>query len=237
MGMECWHPILFRTFNRMITLATIEATFATKAGLTTRRDRCFGGDSLAIPAANATPAAVLVLLVDHPSDGLSVVLTRRTDHLQHHAGQIAFPGGKMEVGDMSPEACAVRETHEEIGLSGDNIRLLGRLDEYVTGTGFRVTPVIGVTRPPLSLIPHESEVAEVFQVPLDFLMNAANHQRHSRIINDKPRPFWAIPYESYFIWGATAGMLINFYRLFTDTVADDPPGGQSRDQSREQIHG
>lgn len=154
------------------------------------------------------PAAVLVPVVDR-SDTLTVLFTRRTDDLPEHAGQICFPGGRIEADDASPEDAALRETEEEIGLPRRHVEVLGRLDDYMTGSGFSITPVVGIVAPPFTLTPHIREVAETFEVPLDFLLDPANHQRRERIIAGRDRHFYAMPYEGYFIWGATAGMLIN----------------------------
>jgi len=157
------------------------------------------------------PAAVLVPVVDR-KDALTVLFTRRTDDLPEHAGQICFPGGRIEPDDASPEDAALRETEEEIGLDRRHIEVLGRLDDYMTGSGFSITPVVGVVAPPFTLTPQVREVAEAFEVPLAFLLDPANHQRHERIIAGRDRHFYAMPYEGYFIWGATAGMLINLYQ-------------------------
>lgn len=162
------------------------------------------------------PAAVLVGLVDR-ADGLTVLLTRRTDHLEHHPGQISFPGGHIEDHDPDPAAAALRETEEEVGLPAAYIEIVGRLNTYVTRTGFEVTPVVAMIAPPFDLIPDPNEVAEVFEVPLSFLMNPRNHQRHERNLNGATRSFYAIPYRDYFIWGATAGMLMDLYRTLNAT--------------------
>ncbi len=159
-----------------------------------------------------TPAAVLVGLVEHPG-GLTVLFTRRTDHLLHHAGQISFPGGHTDPGDGTPEETALRETEEEIGLHRRHVETLGRLNQYVTRTGFSITPVVALIKPPFELAPDPDEVEEAFEVPLDFLLDPANHQRHSREIGGHIREFHAMPYEEYYIWGATAGMLINLYEV------------------------
>ncbi|MDH5747682.1 MAG: CoA pyrophosphatase [Rhodospirillales bacterium] len=157
-----------------------------------------------------TPAAVLVPLVDR-AEGMTVLFTQRTDHLEHHPGQISFPGGHVEEADGAPEAAALRETEEETGIAPHFVNVIGRLDEYVTRTGFSVIPVVGVLTPDFSLDPDPFEVSEVFEVPLDFFLDAANHQRHCRVLNGKDRHFYAMPYGDYFIWGATAGMLKNLY--------------------------
>jgi len=162
------------------------------------------------PQMPLTAAAVLVPLVDH-TDGLTVLFTRRTDHLEHHAGQISFPGGHVEPSDARPEDAALRELEEETGVPRSRVKILGRLDNYVTRTGFDVVPVVGLVAPPFELIPDPHEVAEVFEVPLAFLLDPTNHQRHTRIIRGGNRQFYAMPYGDYFIWGATAGMLVNLY--------------------------
>lgn len=162
------------------------------------------------------PAAVLVPLIDRP-DGLTVVLTHRTNHLPHHPGQVCFPGGRIEPGDESPEATALRETEEEIGLEPRRVRLIGRLDPYVTRTGFMVTPVVGVVRPPLAVTPDPHEVAEVFEVPLSFLLDPRNHQRCTSEFDGVVRFFYAMPYGRHYIWGATAGMLMNLYEFLRET--------------------
>ncbi|HLO78570.1 MAG TPA: CoA pyrophosphatase [Magnetospirillum sp.] len=156
-----------------------------------------------------TPAAVLVPLVERP-EGLSVLLTQRTDHLAHHPGQISFPGGRLEEADGGdPQIAALRETEEEIGLARHHVTLLGRLDQYITGTGFGVTPVVGVVAPPFDLSPDPFEVAEVFEVPLQFLMDPQNHKLHRVVVEGRHRPFWSMTWEQRVIWGATAGILVN----------------------------
>lgn len=159
-----------------------------------------------------TPAAVLVPVVRR-DDALSILLTRRTDHLHHHPGQISFPGGRVEEGDRSPVDTALRETQEEIGLSPARIELIGVLPEYRTGTGFSVSPIVGLVRAPYDLQLDSFEVAEAFEVPLDFLIDPANHQRHRMEYQGRMREYYAMPYHDYFIWGATAGMLVSLSRL------------------------
>ena len=155
-----------------------------------------------------TAAAVLVPLVEH-SGGMTVLLTQRTDHLTAHAGQISFPGGRAELEDASLEETALRETEEEVGLGSEHIELVGRLDTYVTRTGFEVTPVVGIVTPPFPVKPDPFEVAEVFEVPLSFVVDPANHEKQSRLHKGIERQFYVLPYEGRFIWGATAGMLVN----------------------------
>ena len=154
-----------------------------------------------------TPAAVLVPLIDH-SGGMTVLLTRRTDHLNSHAGQISFPGGRMEAADPTPEFTALRETEEEIGVGADAIHLVGRLGARETGTGYKVVPVIGLINPPLDLAPDPSEVAEIFEVPLDFVLDPTNHRYESRVISGVERQFYVVPYDDYYIWGLTARLLV-----------------------------
>ena len=160
-----------------------------------------GGEDLPL-----TSAAVLFPIVLRDT-GYTVLLTQRTAHLRDHAGQVSFPGGRVEAEDLSPIHTALRETEEEIGLSREHIKILGFLPEYRTGTGFRVTPVVGLVQPPFELQPDPFEVAEVFEVPLSFLLDPANHQRHSIHLRGAMRDFFAMPYGNCFIWGATAGMI------------------------------
>jgi 8-oxo-dGTP pyrophosphatase MutT (NUDIX family) len=159
------------------------------------------------------PAAVLLLVVNHAEP--TVVLTQRTSHLAHHAGQIAFPGGRRESDDASPEHTALREAAEEIGLDAARVELLGRLPEYRTSTGFAVTPIVGWAEPPLAYSPDPHEVADVFEVPLAFLLDTRNHRYESAFYRGRMRHYWAMPYGERFIWGATAGMLVTFQRLMS----------------------
>ena len=149
---------------------------------------------------------MLALLVNHEA-GLSLILTRRADHLQAHAGQISFPGGRQNVGRESLADCALRETEEEIGLNPADITLLGRYEPYVTSSSFMVTPFVGVIDPGFALTTDPGEVAEVFEVPFKFLMDAKNHRRDSKEWRGVLRHFYAMPYKGRYIWGATAGML------------------------------
>jgi 8-oxo-dGTP pyrophosphatase MutT (NUDIX family) len=163
-------------------------------------------------AAARRRASVLVPIVTRP-EALTVLLTRRTAHLKNHSGQIAFPGGGAEPRDASPEATALRETEEEIGLEPARVEVIGRLSDYHTRTDYRVTPVVGLVTPPFELRLDAHEVDEAFEVPLAFLLDPANHQRQQREFQGRTVPFYAIPYRDYYIWGATAGMLINLYRF------------------------
>jgi 8-oxo-dGTP pyrophosphatase MutT (NUDIX family) len=171
-----------------------------------RGDHDLNPDMIAPPP--LTRAAVLVPIIAHP-DQLTVLLTRRTEHLHDHAGQIAFPGGRVEEVDADHAAAALREAEEEVGLPRARTQIVGRLDTYQTRTGFEIVPVVGIVRPPFSLHPDPHEVAEAFEVPLDFIVDPANHRRDSRIFQGAERHFWAMPFGAYYIWGATAGMLVN----------------------------
>ncbi|MGH8724996.1 MAG: CoA pyrophosphatase [Burkholderiales bacterium] len=160
----------------------------------------------------ATPAAVLIPVVAHPA-GLTVLFTQRTAHLKSHSGQVSFPGGRAEPGDASAEFTALREAGEEIGLAAGRVEVLARLPDYRTRTGFRVTPVVGLLTPPLELAPDPREVAEIFEVPLAFLLDERNRERRTREFQGQTVGFYAFTYDRHIIWGATAGMLVNLYRM------------------------
>lgn len=138
---------------------------------------------------------------------LHVILTHRAAHLRRHAGQIAFPGGRIDPTDRSPRHAALREAEEEIGLPAREVRILGALDEYLTSTGYRVSPVVGIVPPGFESRPDPAEVESVFEPPLDFLMDPANRQRHHHDRNGYRRYYYAVPWQGHYIWGATAGML------------------------------
>jgi 8-oxo-dGTP pyrophosphatase MutT (NUDIX family) len=151
----------------------------------------------------------------------TVVLTRRAEHLRDHPGQISFPGGRVDASDLSPEQTALREAREEIGLASRHVEIAGFLPEYQTRTGYRITPVVGFLTPPFALRPDPSEVAEIFEAPLSFLLDPANHQRHARehqgrTRQGRTRHFFAIPYGHYFIWGATAGIIVSLARAMAE---------------------
>jgi 8-oxo-dGTP pyrophosphatase MutT (NUDIX family) len=160
------------------------------------------------------PAAVLVPLVAR-AEGATVLLTQRASHLRQHSGQIAFPGGKIDDTDGSPVQAALREAQEEIGLDASHIEPIGYLDDYFTGTGFRIYPVVAMVQPPFDLVINPAEVEDVFEVPVEFLMEPKNHLLHERKLAGVARKFYAMPYGERYIWGATAGMLRNLYvRLY-----------------------
>src|SRR5688572_2919337 len=171
----------------------------------------YGDDDSRRLVAAVTAAAVLVPIVDRTS-GLSVIFTQRTSHLKAHSGQVSFPGGRAEPSDPTPEFTALREANEEIGLQMERVEVLARLPEYLTRTGFRVTPVVGLITPPLDLVPDPREVEEVFEVPLAYLLDPGNHARETRELQGRTVGYYVVRYESRTIWGATAGMLMSLYR-------------------------
>jgi 8-oxo-dGTP pyrophosphatase MutT (NUDIX family) len=187
---------------------------AAAARWATRGDRAVTPD-MTRPSTALRPAAVLVPLIDHPH-GMSILLTQRTAHLSAHAGQISFPGGRIEADDVDAVAAALRETEEEVGLPRDHITVIGRLDTYITGTGFEITPIVGIVAPPFPLAIDPYEVAEAFEVPLDYIRDRRNHQRVERESAGRRRVFFVLPYQGRNIWGATAGMLVNLAEVLAD---------------------
>ena len=162
-----------------------------------------------------TEAAVLVPLVNYAGE-VRVLLTQRTAHLADHAGQISFPGGRVESADAGREETALRETEEEIGLPRTRVALLGRLPDYEIPSGFRITPLVGWIEPPFALQPDPFEVAEVFEAPLGYFLDPGNYQRRQYHFKGRHRHYLAIPYQGRYIWGATAGMLYSLYRLLNE---------------------
>jgi len=164
------------------------------------------------------PSAVLVPLIDHAA-GMSVLLTQRTDHLHTHAGQISFPGGRVEPGDHDSVDTALRETEEEIGLDREHVEVITLLDTYDTMTGFRITPVVGIVRPGFALELDPFEVANAFEIPIDLALDTAKYQRKSRVYQGIKRQFYVLDHEERYIWGATAGILFNLCRRLEGITA------------------
>jgi 8-oxo-dGTP pyrophosphatase MutT (NUDIX family) len=198
-----------------LTAAALRERFAAPPAFTPE----FPGDGGLFAGRTPAAASVLVPLVER-ADGLHLLLTRRTDHLRDHAGQISFPGGRVESHDADAVATALRETEEEVGLARTHVDVIGTLPHYTTVTAFVVTPIVAIVRPPFSLALDTFEVAEAFEVPLPFLMNPAHHRRHRVELDGVMRQFLSMPWHGaggdgqtreYFIWGATAAMLRNLY--------------------------
>jgi 8-oxo-dGTP pyrophosphatase MutT (NUDIX family) len=176
-------------------------------------DAVTGGDHVMNPdmtVSDYREAAVLVPVVAR-EDGATVILTQRTAHLPSHAGQIAFPGGKIDPSDNGPAAAALRETEEEIGLPKDRVKIVGYLDRYLSRTGFRIAPVLGRIEPGYTLALNRHEVEDVFEVPLGFLLDPANHRRASKVFIGRERYFYEIPFGDRYIWGVTAGIVRGLY--------------------------
>ena len=181
--------------------------------IASRSDDDLNPEARMIPADEAPrPAAVLVPLVMRQG-ALHMLLTQRQPHLRRHAGQVAFPGGRMDETDTGPLAAALRETEEETGILPSFVEPVGFLDTYLTSTNYRVMPVVGLLRPGFTVTPQQEEVADVFEVPLAFLMNPQHHERHSREWQGVERHYYAMPWQGRYIWGATAGMIRNLYAL------------------------
>lgn len=183
--------------------------------------RLHAGDHVTDPSLSAflegvtlKEAAVLLPVIAHEAGGLALLLTRRTDHLRSHAGQIALPGGKIDPGDAGPVAAALREAEEEVGLPPAFVEPIGRLTPYVSNTGYRIHPVVALVAPGAPLAPNPDEVADLFEVPLSFLMTPSNHVLETRSFLGVDRRYYTMPYEGRRIWGVTAGIL----RLFHDEV-------------------
>jgi 8-oxo-dGTP pyrophosphatase MutT (NUDIX family) len=190
-------------------LAPVDAVF----DVPLRTDYDLNPDWPAPEKAAVRRAAVLVGLIDR-GDDYGVLLTLRPDSMPSHAGQVAFPGGRIEPGE-TPLAAALREAQEEVGVDPASVRILGQADTYLTGSGFAISPFVGVLPPGFVAVPHAREVADVFETPLSFLMDVANHQRHEREYRGALRAYYAMPHNGRYIWGATAGMIKSLYdRLY-----------------------
>ncbi len=173
-----------------------------------------GGLADLFPRENLREAAVLVAVVERAGEA-SVILTKRTETLRSHSGQIAFPGGRVDPDDESAEAAALREAEEEIGLARATVEVVGRLPDYLTGSGYRIAPVLGIAQPSFTLTLNPAEVDAAFEVPLRFLMTEANHREESRLWQGVERKYYAMPWEDRRIWGVTAGILRVLYeRLY-----------------------
>ncbi len=220
---------LDETLTKYFTLARLRIWLAARDAVAASGDRRFAddGETLALvrPDQPLKHAAVLVLVVNHPGPKMpTIVFTQRTAHLTDHAGQISFPGGRVEPHDVDAAATAIRETVEETGVNAQMIDVVGTLPQYTTGTGYRITPVVAWADQPLQYSPDEREVSEVFEVPAPFLLDPRNHRQESAMYKGRMREYFAIPYNNRYIWGATAGMLITFSRVVAHAEGWDKLG-------------
>ena len=179
-------------------------------GVGTRGDWDIAGNGTAAYPSPLIPAAVLIAVVTH--DRPTVLFTRRTAHLRAHAGQVAFPGGRIDATDADAVAAALREAHEEVALPPAAVEVIGATDAYATGTGYDITPVIGLVPPGLPLVPHAAEVASIFEVPLDYLLDPDNHALRQSDWQGRRRSYYVIEWETHAIWGATAAIVVNLSR-------------------------
>jgi 8-oxo-dGTP pyrophosphatase MutT (NUDIX family) len=203
------------TLDLPLTRSRLQAWLTASAAVAASGDDRFAddGETLAMVPRNQPlkDAAVLVLLVNHATP--TIVFTQRTSHLTDHAGQISFPGGRVEPDDADATATALREAAEETGLDVTQVEVIGALPQYVTGTGYRITPVVAWAETPPSYAPDTFEVEEVFEVPAAFLLDPQNHRQERAMYKGRMRAYYAVPFASRYIWGATAGMLITFSRV------------------------
>jgi 8-oxo-dGTP pyrophosphatase MutT (NUDIX family) len=204
--------------NGLITRDVVTAWLATSTQIAASGDAGFSDDGeLTAPQVLGKPlkpAAVLILLVNRDaSHGPAVLFTQRTAHLTDHAGQISFPGGRVEEHDRDAVHTALRETEEETGVPNSRVEILGAIPNYSTGTGYLITPVVGWVDAPLDYRPDPTEVAECFEVPFSFLVDEQNHRLESAMYKGRMRSYYAVPYQHRYIWGATAGMLVTLTRV------------------------
>jgi 8-oxo-dGTP pyrophosphatase MutT (NUDIX family) len=207
---SCEGPVLRRLIEQRLAASRppVDPSLAWPAGLTAQSDV----DLRPYFPASPTAAAVLVPIIDH-ADGLTVLLTQRSPQLRKHAGQISFPGGRIESSDASPLQAALRETEEEIGLAPEHVQVVGYLEAQLVLTGYWITPVVGFVRPGFHLQLDAREVESVFEVPLLYILDPGNHRSRERRIGPASVQVYDIPYEGRNIWGATAGMLVALQRL------------------------
>ncbi|MEO0411171.1 MAG: CoA pyrophosphatase [Pseudomonadota bacterium] len=197
----------------MLTLSTIKAAIDGADIAGDHGDHTIGRGGYPVDARTApVNAAVLIPIVDR-GNSLSVILTKRSQALRKHAGQVAFPGGREDLTDLSSTATALREAEEEIGLPRQDVDILGTLKRYRTGTGFAITPIVGVVPQHFSPVPEPGEVEEVFEARLDILLDPANHKIESAVWQGKKRDYYVLPHERHLIWGATAGILVGLSQL------------------------
>jgi len=163
------------------------------------------------------PAAVLIPLVDR-KEGMTVLLTKRAQHLKTHSGQVSFPGGRCEAADADAMTTAIRETQEEVGIDQTHIEILGAMEDYETVTGYVITPVVGMISPNYRLLVDEGEVEEAFELPLEYILDESNHELQSRVWNEQERHYYVLMNEKHNVWGATAAMLVRFAKLVNGTL-------------------
>ena len=190
-------------------VARLKAALARAAG----ESSDFDLNPVLLPDTRVLRAAAVLIAVWLRPDGARLILTKRASHLKHHPGQIAFPGGKVDAGDSGPEAAALRETWEEIGLPPDRVEVLGRLPAHETVTNYKITPILGLVRDNFTPVPEAGEVDEVFTVPLAHVLDPSRFVIEGRVWKGQPRRYFAVPYGPYYIWGATARILRNLAEM------------------------